>query len=70
MDLVVNYGLYFIAIFCVLTPVLAFGVFAPGIASSTVFGFVANWMGKFFDLSKEGKIGESPVSKLLNKLDK
>jgi cytochrome c oxidase subunit 4 len=64
MDLVINYGLYFIAIFCVLTPVLAFGVFAPGIASSTVFGFIANWVGQYFDLTKAGKIGELPMLKV------
>ncbi|WCL48496.1 cytochrome C oxidase subunit IV family protein [Leptospira sp. GIMC2001] len=61
MELVINYGLYFIAIFCVLTPVLAFGIFAPVIAKVTVVGFVVNWVAQFFDLSKEGKIKENPL---------
>ena len=64
MEIIINYGLYFIAIFCVLTPVLAFGIFAPGIASTTVFAFIANWAGQFLDLSKEGKIKEIPFSNI------
>lgn len=47
MELVINYGLYGIALFCVLTPVLAFGIFAPLIAKTTVVGFVVNWIAQF-----------------------
>jgi cytochrome c oxidase subunit 4 len=66
MELVINYALYAIAIFCVLTPVVAFGVFAPVIAKTTVVGFVVNWFAQFFTLTKEGKIAENPFAKILH----
>lgn len=52
MDIVINYSLYAIAIFCVFTPILAFGIFAPLIAKVTVVGFVVNWFAQFFEISK------------------
>lgn len=52
MEIVINYGLYLIAIFCVFTPVLAFGVFAPVIAKTTVVGFVINWIAQFTERTK------------------
>ncbi len=54
MEIVINYGLYFIAIFCVLTPAIAFGLFAPVIAGTTVVGFVINWIAQFLQRIKEG----------------
>lgn len=53
MEYVINYALYFIALFCVFTPVLAFGIFAPVIAKTTVVGFVINWIAQFTERSKE-----------------
>lgn len=55
MEILINYGLYIIGILCVMTPVIAFGVFAPVIAKTTVVGFVINWFAQFFQRIKEGK---------------
>lgn len=67
MELVINYGLYFIALFCVLTPVLAFGIFAPVIVKTTVVGFVINWFAQFFEKTKDGSIaGGNPFNKIFD----
>jgi cytochrome c oxidase subunit 4 len=55
MELVINYGLYVVGIFCVFTPILAFGIFAPLIAKVTVVGFVVNWFAQFTNHSEKGE---------------
>lgn len=52
MEYIVNYGLYFIAIVAVATPVLGFGIFAPGIATVTIVGFIVNWFSQFFQTGR------------------
>jgi cytochrome c oxidase subunit 4 len=59
MELVINYGLYVVGIFCVFTPILAFGIFAPLIAKVTVVGFIANWFAQFSEKSKK-ESGKAP----------
>jgi len=69
MEYVINYSLYFIAIVAVATPVLGFGIFAPGIATTTVVGFIVNWVSQFFQtgrseqFTKENK--HNPVLKFV-----
>ncbi|MDF3818981.1 cytochrome C oxidase subunit IV family protein [Leptospira sp. 96542] len=66
MDYVINYGLYFIALAAVATPVLGFGIFAPVIAKATVVGFIVNWFGQFFQTERFDKFkSENKDSKLL-----
>lgn len=58
MDYVINYGLWIIAFIAVATPVLGFGIFAPGIGTVTVVGFIINWFGQFFQTDKFNKFKE------------
>ncbi|MGE8722700.1 cytochrome C oxidase subunit IV family protein [Leptospira terpstrae] len=66
MEYVINYGLYFIALVAVFTPILGFGIFAPGIATATILGFIVNWFGQFFQTDRFAKFTEeNKDSKLL-----
>jgi cytochrome c oxidase subunit 4 len=58
MEYVINYGLYFIALVAVFTPILGFGIFAPGIATATVGGFIWNWVSQFFQTERFTKFKE------------
>lgn len=66
MEYVINYALYFIALVAVFTPVLGFGIFAPGIATATIGGFIWNWFSQFFQTDRFKKFREeNKDSKLL-----
>jgi cytochrome c oxidase subunit 4 len=66
MEYVINYGLYFIALVAVFTPILGFGIFAPGIATATVGGFIWNWVSQFFQTDRFEKFKtENKDNKLL-----
>ncbi len=66
MEYVINYGLYFIALVAVFTPILGFGIFAPGIATATIGGFIWNWVSQFFQTDRFNKFkDENKDSKLL-----
>ena len=66
MEYVINYGLYFIALVAVFTPILGFGIFAPGIATATIGGFIWNWFSQFFQTDRFTKFKEDHKdSKLL-----
>lgn len=50
MEYVINYSLYIIAGIAVLVPILAFGIFAPGIATVVIATFVGNTIAQLQDL--------------------
>jgi len=52
MEYVINYSLYFIAIVAVATPVIGFGIFAPGVATITIVAFIVNWFSQFFQTGR------------------
>ncbi|MDZ4725933.1 MAG: cytochrome C oxidase subunit IV family protein [Leptospira sp.] len=58
MEYVINYGLYFIALVAVFTPILGFGIFAPGIATATIGGFIWNWVSQFFQTDRFNQFKE------------
>ncbi|TGN21009.1 cytochrome C oxidase subunit IV family protein [Leptospira idonii] len=66
MEYVINYGLYFIALVAVATPVLGFGIFAPVIAKTTIVGFIINWFSQFLQTDRAKQFTEqNKDSKLL-----
>jgi cytochrome c oxidase subunit 4 len=66
MEYVINYGLYVIALIAVFTPVLGFGIFAPGIATATIAGFIVNWFSQFFQTERFDKFkSDNKDNKLL-----
>ncbi|TGL62181.1 cytochrome c oxidase polypeptide IVB [Leptospira ognonensis] len=67
MEYVINYGLYFIALVAVFTPVLGFGIFAPGIATATIGGFIWNWISQFFQTDRFAKFKEENKDRKLLK---
>ena len=68
MEYTLNYGLYFIALVAVFTPILGFAIFAPGIATATVGGFIWNWISQFFQTDRFSKFKEENKDSKLLKL--